>query len=107
MTLIALLPELGLLTRRQIAALVGVAPFDRSSGHQIGRKTIQAGRAAIRAPLYMAAMVAARWNPAIAAFSARLAGKPGKVRLVACMRKLIVTLNAMVRDGAQWQPRPA
>ena len=104
-TLIALLPELGSLTRRQIAALVGVAPFDRSSGHQIGRKTIQAGRAAIRAPLYMAAMVAARWNPAIAAFSARLANKPGKVRLVACMRKLIVTLNAMVRDGAQWQPR--
>jgi len=104
-TLIALLPELGSLTRRQIAALVGVAPFDRSSGHQIGRKTIQAGRAAIRAPLYMAAMVAARWNPAIAAFSARLANKPGKVRLVACMRKLIVTLNAMVRDGAQSQPR--
>lgn len=104
-TLIALLPELGSLTRRQIAALVGVAPFDRSSGHQIGRKSIQAGRTAIPAPLYMAAMVAARWNPAIAAFSARLASKPGKVRLVACMRKLIVTLNAMVRDGAQWQPR--
>jgi transposase len=106
-TLIALLPELGSLTRRQIAALVGVAPFDRSSGHQTGRKSIQAGRAAIRNALYMAAMVASRWNPAISAFSARLAAKPGKVRLVACMRKLIVTLNAMVRDGAQWQPRTA
>lgn len=106
-TLIALLPELGSLTRRQVASLVGVAPFDRSSGRQVGPKSIQAGRAGIRKALYMAAMVAARWNPVMAAFATRLAGKPGKVRLVACMRKLIVTLNAMVRDGAQWQPRPA
>jgi transposase len=106
-TLIALLPELGALTRRQIAALVGVAPFDRSSGRQIGSKSIQAGRTLVRNALYMAAMVASRRNPTIRAFAQRLAAKPGKVRLVACMRKLIVTLNAMVRDAAQWQPRIA
>ena len=106
-TLIALLPELGRLTRRQIASLVGVAPFDRSSGRQIGAKSIHAGRVAVRNVLYMAAMVAIRHNPAIKAFAHRLAAKPGKVRLVACMRKLLVTLNAMVRDGAQWQPRIA
>jgi transposase len=106
-TLIALLPELGALTRRQVAALVGVAPFDRSSGRQSAPKTIHAGRATVRNALYMAATVASRWNPAIKAFAQRLASKPGKVRLVACMRKLIVTLNAMVRDGAQWQPRTA
>lgn len=106
-TLIALLPELGSLTRRQIASLVGVAPFDRSSGRHIGSKSCQAGRALVRKALYMAAMVACRHNPAIKAFAERLAGKPAKVRLVACMRKLIVTLNAMVRDGAQWKPRTA
>lgn len=106
-TLIALLPELGALTRRQIAALVGVAPFDRSSGRSVGSKSIQAGRILVRNVLYMAAMVAMRRNPAIKAFAERLAGKPGKVRLVACMRKLIVTLNAIVRDGTQWQPRAA
>ena len=102
-TLIALLPELGSLTRRQVASLVGVAPFDRSSSRQIGAKSIQAGRVFVRNTLYMAAMVASRHNPAIAAFAERLAGKPGKVRLVACMRKLIVILNAVVRDGTQWQ----
>lgn len=106
-TLIALLPELGSLTRRQIASLVGVAPFDCSSGRQNSPKSIEGGRAAVRKALYMAAMVASRHNPAIAAFHERLAGKKGKVRLVACMRKLIVTLNAIVRDGAQWQRRPA
>lgn len=106
-TLIALLPELGALTRRQIASLVGVAPFDRSSGRQIASKSCQAGRGDVRKVLYMAAMVACRHNPAIRTFAERLAGKPGKVRLVACMRKLIVTLNAMVRDGTQWQPRTA
>ncbi len=106
-TLIALLPELGSLTRRQVASLVGVAPFDRSSGRQNGPKSIEGGRAFVRKALYMAAMVAPRHNPVIAAFYERLAGKKGKVRLVACMRKLIVTLNAVVRDGAQWQPRTA
>ena len=104
-TLVALLPELGSLTRRQVASLVGVAPFDRSSGRQIGAKSIQAGRTLVRNVLYMAAMVAIQRNPVIKAFAERLATKPGKVRLVACMRKLIVTLNAMVRDRAQWQPR--
>lgn len=106
-TLIALLPELGSLTRRQIASLVGVAPFDRSSGRRNSPKSIEGGRAAVRKALYMAAMVASRHNPAIAVFYDRLAGKKGKVRLVACMRKLIVTLNAIVRDGAVWQSRPA
>jgi transposase len=106
-TLIALLPELGALTRRQVASLVGVAPFDRSSGQQVGAKSIHAGRVVVRNALYMAAMVASQRNPAIKAFAQRLAAKPGKVRLVACMRKLLVTLNAMVRDGAQWQPRTA
>ena len=82
-TLIALLPELGSLTRRQVASLVGVAPFDRSSGRQIGAKSIQqAERVFVRNTLYMAALVASRHNPAIAAFAERLAGKPGKVRLV-------------------------
>jgi transposase len=104
-TLIALLPELGGLTRRQIASLVGVAPFDRSSGRSSGSKSIQAGRVLVRNALYMAAMVAARHNPDIKTFAKRLAAKPGKVRLVACMRKLLVTLNAIVRDGAQWQSR--
>ena len=106
-TLIALLPELGALTRRQVASLVGVAPFDRSSGQQVGAKSIHAGRVLVRNALYMAAMAASRRNPAIKAFAQRLAAKPGKVRLVACMRKLLVTLNAMVRDGAHWQPRTA
>ena len=104
-TLIALLPELGALTRRQVASLVGVAPFDRSSGQQVGVKSIHAGRVFVRNALYMAAMVASQRNPVIRAFAQRLAAKPGKVRLVACMHKLLVTLNAMVRDGAQWQPR--
>jgi len=106
-TLIALLPELGALTRRQIASLVGVAPFDRSSGRSVASKSIHAGRVLVRNALYMAAMVAARRNPAIRTFAERLSAKPGKVRLVACMRKLLVTLNAMVRDRAQWQPRNA
>ena len=106
-TLIALLPELGSLTRRQVASLVGVAPFARSSGRQNSPRTIQGGREAVRRALYMAALVASRHNPVIAAFNDRLAGKKGKVRLVACMRKLIVTLNAIVRDDAQWQPRIA
>ncbi|MEA2914288.1 MAG: transposase [Bradyrhizobium sp.] len=104
-TLIAQLPELGSLTRRQVASLVGVALFDRSSGRQIGAKSIQAGRVFVRNTLYMAAMVASQHNPAIAVFAERLAGKPGKVRPVACMRKLIVMLNAVVRDGSQWLPR--
>jgi transposase len=104
-TLIAELPELGTLDRRKIAALVGVAPFNRDSGRLRGKRVIWGGRAAIRAPLYMAALVASRHNPAIAAFYKRLraAGKPAKVALVACMRKLLTILNAILRDRKPWQ----
>ena len=103
-TLIAELPELGRLNRREIAALVGLAPFNRDSGSLRGRRTIWGGRAALRATLYMAALTAIRHNPAIAAFNARLraAGKPPKLAITACMRKLLVILNAMVRDQKPW-----
>jgi transposase len=105
-TLIAELPELGTLDRRKIAALVGVAPFNRDSGRLRGKRVIWGRRAAIRAPLYMAALVASRFNPVIAAFYKRLraAGKPAKVALVACMRKLLTILNAILRDRKPWQP---
>ena len=106
-TLLAQLPELGPLTRRQAAALVGVAPFNRDSGRMRGRRTIWAGRAALRACLHMAAVAAARGsNPVIAGFykRLRLAGKPAKLALTACMRKLVVKLNAMLRSGTAWQP---
>jgi len=105
-TLIADLPELGTLDRKQIAALVGVAPFNRDSGKRRGKRAIWGGRAGVRAALYMAALAATRFNPAIAAFHQRLraAGKPPKVALVACMRKLLIILNAMLRDRRPWQP---
>jgi transposase len=106
-TLIALLPELGTLSRRAIAALVGLAPYDDDSGKHAGERHIKGGRAAIRQVLYMAAVSAMTHNPVIAAFAARLAGKKGKVIVVACMRKLLVTLNAMQRDGSEWQKRAA
>jgi transposase len=104
-TLIADLPELGTLDRKQIAALVGVAPFNRDSGKHRGKRTIWGGRADVRAALYMAALAAVRFNPTIAAFANRLhiAGKPPKVVLVACMRKLLTILNAMLRDRRPWQ----
>lgn len=104
-TLLADLPELGTLDRKQIAALVGVAPFNRDSGRMRGRRTVWGGRAAVRAVLYMAALVASRRNPLIAAFYRRLldAGKPKKLALVACMRKLLTILNAMLRDHRPWQ----
>ncbi len=104
-TLIAELPELGQLDRKKIAALVGVAPFNRDSGTLRGKRTVWGGRAAIRATLYMAALVASRCNPAIAAFYKRLlaAGKPKKLALTACMRKLLTILNAMIRDQKPWQ----
>ena len=101
------MPELGSLTRRQAAALVGVAPFSRDSGTMRGRRAIWDGRAALRACLYMAAVAAARGsNPAIAGFYRRLraAGKLAKLALTACMRKLVVTLNAMLRSAAPWRP---
>ncbi len=103
-TLIALLPELGHLTRRQIAGLVGVAPFDDDSGRRRGARHITGGRTAVRGALYMAALVAKRHNPTIAVFAGRLAGKRPKVILTAGMRKLITILNAMLRNGDHWQP---
>ena len=105
-TVLAELPELGLLNRKQIAALVGVAPFNRDSGRLRGHRTIWGGRASVRRVLYMAALVATRWNPVIRVFYQRLraAGKAPKVALVAAMRKLLTILNAMVHAGTPWQP---
>ena len=105
-TLIADLPELGRLTRRQIAALVGVAPMAWDSGQMRGRRRIQGGRFEIRRALYMATLVAARYNPVIRAHYERLvaAGKLKKVALVACMRKLLTILNAMARTGTAFNP---
>jgi transposase len=104
-TLLADLPELGTLGRKQIAALVGVAPFNRDSGTWRGQRTVWGGRAGVRAALYMAALVASRRNPVIAAFYRHLrsAGKPAKVALTACMRKLLIILNAILRDKRPWQ----
>lgn len=104
--LITELPELGTLSRRQSASLVGVAPVNRDSGAVRGRRTIHGGRSTVRVPLYMATVAAIRCNPVIGAFYRRLrdAGKPPKVAITACMRKLVVTLNAMVRDNKPWTP---
>lgn len=103
-TLIAELPELGRLNRREIAALVGIAPMANDSGSSKGRRRIQGGRFEIRRVLYMAALTASRRNPTIKTFYDRLivAGKLPKVALVACMRKLLTTLNAMVRTNQPW-----
>jgi len=105
-TLIAELPELGKLNRREIAALVGVAPMANDSGQSRGHRRIQAGRFDVRNVLYMATLSAVRFNPPIKAFHDRLAasGKRPKVVLVACMRKLLTTLNAMVKAGSRWDP---
>jgi len=107
-TLLADLPELGRLNRKQIAALVGVAPLARDSGTLRGKRTVWGGRAPVRAVLYMGALVAARRNTVIRAFYLRLvaAGKPKKVALVACMRKLLTILNAMTRTQTTWQHVP-
>jgi transposase len=105
-TLLADLSELGQLSRREIAKLAGVAPLSRDSGTLRGRRFVQGGRAPVRAVLYMAALVAARRNPVIKAFYQRLvaAGKPKKLALVACMRKLLTILNVMVRTATRWNP---
>lgn len=105
-TLIADLPELGHLDRRKIAALVGVAPINRDSGTLRGRRMIAGGRAPVRHVLYMATLAAIRHNPIIAAFYQRFvtAGRPGKVAVTAAMRKLLVILNAILRDQRPWQP---
>ena len=104
MTMVAALPELGRLDRRAISKLVGVAPLSNDSGLRRGKRSIWAGRAPVRAVLYMAALVAKVHNPVIKAFFDRLvaAGKPKKVALVACMRKLLTILNAMLRDQCVW-----
>jgi transposase len=108
-TLTALVPELGQLNRKEIAALVGVAPFNNDSGKGEGKRTTWGGRAPVRAVLYMAACTARRFNPVIAAIYERLtqAGKPAKVALIACMRKLLIILNAMKRDKRVWTLQPA
>lgn len=105
MTLIADLPELGQLDRQEIAALVGVAPMNRDSGPKRGKRRTQGGRAQVRSVLYMAALSASRCNPVIRAFYEKLIqrGKEQKVALTACMRKLLVILNAMVKKQRAWQ----
>jgi transposase len=105
-TLIAELPELGHLDRRQIAALVGVAPVNRDSGTRRGRRMIAGGRATVRHALYMPTLVAIRHHVVIAGFYQRLtqAGRPRKVALIAAMRKLLTILNAVLRDRRAWQP---
>jgi transposase len=105
-TLVAALPELGTLSRQQIAALVGVAPLNRDSGTFRGRRTVWGGRAQVRAVLYMSTLVAVRHNPVLVAFYQRLrgAGKAPKVALTACMRKLLTILNAMLKHHTRWAP---
>lgn len=102
-SMLALLPELGTLNK-QIASLVGLAPFARDSGRYRGRRAIWGGRSNVRAVLYMAALASLRWNPAINTFYRRLraAGKPHRVAITAAMRKLLITLNAMVKSGTPW-----
>jgi transposase len=103
-TLLAHLPELGTLDRKRFPALVGVAPFNRDSGTLRGKRTVWGGRARVRVPLYMAALVASRHNPVIRAFYQRLCakGKPKKVALTACMRKLLTILNTVVKHRSRW-----
>ena len=104
-SLLAGMPELGQLNRRLISALAGVAPFNRDSGRWQGRRSIYGGRPVVRSALYMAAWVGARHNPVLKAFYQRLraTGKPAKVALTACMRKLLVILNTMLKTGQPWQ----
>ena len=104
--LLAELPELGHVDRHQVAALAGLAPFNRDSGQWRGERHIQGGRAGVRTALYMPTVVATRCNPVIRAMYRRLraAGKKPKVALTACMRKLLTILNAMLRDGTPWSP---
>ena len=107
-TLLAMLPELGKLDRQQIAALVGVAPVNKDSGRKQGKRRVYGGRADVRSVLYMAALAAKKYNPVIRKFYERLIrqGKVKKVALTACMRKLIVILNAMMRSNQSWRYQP-
>jgi transposase len=106
-TVLVELPELGQITRQQIASLVGVAPWNRDSGRMRGRRQTWGGRGTVRSALYMGTLVATRFNGVIREFYQRLlaAGKPRKVALIACMRKLLTILNAMKRTGESWTPR--
>jgi transposase len=108
-TLVAELPELGQLNRQAISALVGVAPLNDDSGQRNGQRHVWGGRAGVRCTLYMAALSAITHNPVIAQFAKRLyaKGKKAKVVITACMRKLLVILNTMVREGVDWSPRLA
>lgn len=108
-TLLADLPELGTLNRQKIAALAGLAPFNKDSGPKRGKRRIFGGRASVRRTLYMSTLVATRFNPVIRRFYENLIrrGKPTKVALTACMRKLLVILNAMLRTGGTWRDAPA
>lgn len=107
--IVAELQELGAANRGEIAALAGVAPFDNASGKHVGRKSIRGGRKDLRSGIYMATLAATRFNPVIKAFRDRLRakGKSGKVALVACMRKLLTILNAMIKSGRPWAPATA
>lgn len=109
LTMLAKCPELGSLNRREIAALVGVAPLANDSGKHRGKRFIWGGRADVRAVLYMATVTAIRCNSVLKAFAERLkqAGKPAKVVIVACMRKLLTIMNAMVKNNAQWNAKTA
>lgn len=106
-TLLGELPELGTLTHKQIAALVGVAPLARDSGTLRGKRMIWGGRASVRTALFMAAMCGRRWNPTLKVFYERLkaAGKPTKVALIACARNLLTMLTAMVRSNTHWMSK--
>ena len=107
-TLLAMLPELGTLNRQEIAALVGVAPVNKDSGRKQGKRRVYGGRATVRSVLYMAALAAKRYNPRIRKFYEALLqrGKEKKVALTACMRKLLVILNAMLRTNQSWRTQP-
>ena len=108
-TALAMLPELGRLNRQEIAALVGLAPVNKDSGKKRGRRRIYGGRADVRSVLYMAALSAKKFNPVIRKFYERLIknGKEKKVALTACMRKLLVILNAILRSNQPWRVQPA
>lgn len=109
LTMLAKCPELGMLNRREIAALTGVAPLANDSGKHRGKRFIWGGRADVRAVLYMAAISAIRYNDTIKAFAERLkqAGKPPKVVIVACMRKLLIIMNSMLKNNTPWNPKIA
>jgi transposase len=107
LTVVSILPEIGTLNRREISALAGVAPFNRDSGYWSGKRSIYGGREAARKALYMCTLAGIRCNATIKQFYTRLrkAGKPGKVAMVACMRKLLTILNSMIKHHQRWSPK--